>query len=95
MNTTARPIASLAETARAVSRQKNYSVRAPLTTNAEEIVILIQSFNEMLNQIQERDTALQAGRDELEARVVRRTGPYQERHREQKRRGESVMVRRH
>ena len=72
-NTTARPISNLADTARAVSREKNYSVRAPLTTNAEEIVILIQAFNEMLNQIQERDTALQAARDELEARVDRRT----------------------
>jgi signal transduction histidine kinase len=71
--TTARPIAQLAETARAVSRERNYSVRAPLTTNAEEIAILIQAFNEMLNQIQERDTALQAARHELEARVTRRT----------------------
>lgn len=71
--TTARPIAQLAETARSVSREKNYSVRAPLSTNAEEIAVLIQAFNEMLNQIQERDTALQAARNELEARVVRRT----------------------
>jgi light-regulated signal transduction histidine kinase (bacteriophytochrome) len=34
---------------------------------------LIEAFNEMLGQIQERDTALQAARDELELRVVRRT----------------------
>jgi signal transduction histidine kinase len=71
--TTARPIAELAETARMVSREKRYSVRAPMTTNAEEIVVLIQAFNEMLEQIQERDTALQAARDELEASVERRT----------------------
>jgi signal transduction histidine kinase len=71
--TTARPVAQLAETARVVSREQKYSLRAPMTTNAEEIVVLIQSFNEMLEQIQQRDTALQAARDELEARVVQRT----------------------
>ena len=70
---TARPIAQLAETARIVSREKKYSIRAPVTTNADEIAVLIEAFNEMLGQIQERDTALQAARDELELRVVRRT----------------------
>jgi signal transduction histidine kinase len=70
---TARPIVQLAETARIVSREKKYSIRAPATTNADEIAVLIDAFNEMLGQIQERDTALQAARDELELRVVRRT----------------------
>jgi len=70
---TARPIAQLAQTARIVSREKKYSIRAPVTRNADEIAVLIEAFNEMLGQIQERDTALQAGRDELEQRVVRRT----------------------
>jgi signal transduction histidine kinase len=70
---TARPIAQLAETARIVSRERRYSIRAPVTTNADEIAVLIEAFNEMLGQIQERDTALQAARDELELRVVRRT----------------------
>jgi signal transduction histidine kinase len=70
---TARPIAQLAETARIVSREKRYSIRAPAAPNADEIAVLIDAFNEMLEQIQERDTALQAARDELEQRVVRRT----------------------
>ena len=70
---TARPIAQLAETARIVSREKKYSIRAPAARNADEIAVLIDAFNEMLEQIQERDTALQAARDELELRVVRRT----------------------
>jgi signal transduction histidine kinase len=70
---TARPIAQLAETARIVSREKKYSIRAPATPNADEIAELIEAFNQMLEQIQERDTALQAARDELELRVVRRT----------------------
>ncbi len=71
---TARPIAQLAEIARIVSREKKYSIRAPNVSNADEIAVLIEAFNQMLAQIQERDTALQAARDELEARVVRRTG---------------------
>jgi light-regulated signal transduction histidine kinase (bacteriophytochrome) len=45
----------------------------PVTRNADEIAILIEAFNEMLEQIQKRDTALQAARDELELRVERRT----------------------
>lgn len=71
--TTARPIAQLAETARVVSREKKYSVRAPVPETRDEIAALIEAFNEMLAQIQERDSALQAGRDELELRVERRT----------------------
>lgn len=70
---TARPIAQLAETARIVSREKKYSIRVPLTPNTDEIAVLIEAFNEMLEQIQERDTALQTARDELELRVDRRT----------------------
>jgi len=70
---TARPIMQLAETARVVSREKKYSVRAPVTGNADEIAVLITAFNEMLEQIQERDTALQAAHNELEASVERRT----------------------
>src|SRR5712692_4973460 len=52
------PIVRLAETARIVSREKNYSVRAPLTNNHDELAALIATFNEMLAQIQKRDTAL-------------------------------------
>ena len=53
------PIVKLAQTAQIVSREKNYSVRAPLTSNHDELAALIATFNEMLAQIQERDTALQ------------------------------------
>ena len=70
---TARPIAQLAETARIVSREKKYSIRAPAAGHADEIAVLIDAFNEMLEQIQERDSALQAARDDLEMRVERRT----------------------
>src|SRR5260370_502642 len=54
------PIVRLAETARIVSRDKNYSVRAPLTSNRDELATLISTFNEMLAQIQERDMALRS-----------------------------------
>jgi signal transduction histidine kinase len=70
---TARPIVQLAETAQVVSREKKYSVRAPVTQSADEVAVLIAAFNEMLEQIQARDTALQTARDELEMRVERRT----------------------
>ena len=54
------PIVRLAETARIVSREKNYSVRAPVTNSHDELAGLIVTFNEMLAKIQERDTALQS-----------------------------------
>src|SRR5258708_5672083 len=54
------PIVRLAETARIVSRDKNYSVRTPLTSNRDELATLISTFNEMLAQIQERDMALRS-----------------------------------
>jgi PAS domain S-box-containing protein len=54
------PIVRLAEIARIVSRERNYSVRAPLTSNGDELAVLIATFNEMLAQIQERDTALRS-----------------------------------
>src|SRR5882672_4321731 len=53
------PVVRLAETARTVSRDKDYSIRAPLTSNHDELAALIATFNEMLAQIQTRDTALQ------------------------------------
>lgn len=67
-----RPILGLAQAARKVSVEKNYSVRASKSGN-DELGELIDAFNEMLSQIQSRDAALQAGRDQLEKRVEERT----------------------
>lgn len=67
------PILQLAETARIVSREKKYSVRAPPTDSHDEVGLLIQAFNEMLVQIQKRDADLQTSQDELEQRVAQRT----------------------
>jgi len=69
----AEPIVHLAEIARTVSRDKNYSVRATSTGNRDEPDILIQAFNEMLGQIQEREGALQEAHRDLEQRVQART----------------------
>jgi len=67
------PIVNLADLARTVSRDKDYSVRAALTGGHDELATLIETFNEMLAQIQERDGALQKAHDEMEQRVQERT----------------------
>jgi signal transduction histidine kinase len=67
------PVIDLAEIARVVTREKNYALRAKSTGSRDEIAQLIESFNEMLAQIQERDAALRRAHDELEQRVQRRT----------------------
>jgi len=71
------PILHLAEVARAVSSQQEYSMRAPKHGN-DEVGLLIDSFNDMLEQIQERDLALVAANEMLEARVVERTAKLSE-----------------
>jgi signal transduction histidine kinase/CheY-like chemotaxis protein len=67
-----RPIFHLAQTAKIVSTQKNYAVRA-VKESDDELGNLIDGFNEMLSQIQERDVALHHANDELEKRVRERT----------------------
>jgi len=66
------PILDLAETARVVSVEKNYSVRAP-AHNRDELGLLIEGFNEMLSQIQHRDQELEHHRAHLEEDVATRT----------------------
>lgn len=68
-----KPIVQLAETARTISHEKSYSIRAVTSPNRDEVSTLIDSFNEMLNQIQQRDTALLRAQGELEKRVEERT----------------------
>jgi signal transduction histidine kinase/CheY-like chemotaxis protein len=66
------PILHLSEIAAQVSREENYSLRAP-KGGGDEIAKLVNSFNQMLEQIQRRDLALQQAKDELEVRVEQRT----------------------
>ena len=67
------PVMQLAQTVRIVSQEKNYSLRATTNQNRDEVSTLIESVNEMLEQIQQRDGALQRAHDELEQRVRERT----------------------
>jgi signal transduction histidine kinase/FixJ family two-component response regulator len=67
-----RPILSLTEIARAVSEQKDFSVRAEKHTK-DEIGVLIDVFNDMLAAIQSRDDKLREYREHLEEQVAIRT----------------------
>lgn len=67
------PLSGLAETAQIVTRERDYSVRAAMPNSTDELAFLVQSFNEMLEQIQTRDRALEQSRSELEQRVQERT----------------------
>lgn len=62
------PILDLTGKAWEISEHKNYSIRAEKKSR-DEIGVLIDAFNEMLEQIQGRDIELQKARDELEQRV--------------------------
>jgi len=59
------PILHLARTAKQVSEKKDYSVRATKASQ-DELGILIDTFNEMLMQIQERERELTQKNQELE-----------------------------
>ena len=66
------PILELAQTALAVSSKRDYSLRVTKKSQ-DEIGFLYDRFNQMLRQIEERDTELVWARDELETRVNERT----------------------
>ncbi|MDQ2840251.1 MAG: HAMP domain-containing protein [Acidobacteriota bacterium] len=58
------PILHLVETAKAVSLEKNYGIRAAKSAN-DELGLLVETFNEMLSQIEARNQQVQSHRDEL------------------------------
>jgi signal transduction histidine kinase/CheY-like chemotaxis protein len=67
-NLISRPILRLEDTMRMVSTKKNYEVRA-LKFYDDEIGRLIDGFNTMLSEIQQRDAALQGANFELKSRT--------------------------
>ena len=71
------PIAHLAETAKAISLEKNYGVRAVKQAD-DELGRLIDTFNEMLAEIERRDAALLRHQDSLEYEVAVRTAELRE-----------------
>jgi signal transduction histidine kinase/CheY-like chemotaxis protein/HPt (histidine-containing phosphotransfer) domain-containing protein len=66
------PILDLAETAKTVSSQKNYAIRAK-QYGTDELGTLVSGFNQMLDEIQKRDNELKAHRAHLEDQVSSRT----------------------
>lgn len=78
-----RPILDLAKTARLVSEQQDYSVRAEKNGN-DEIGALTEAFNQMLGQIQDQNIALSEFNKNLELKVVERTKELEIANQEQK-----------
>ena len=66
------PILALAGVAGRVTEEKDYTLRAEGQRD-DEVGRLVNSFNQMLERIQERDAALQEAKDKLEQRVEERT----------------------
>lgn len=62
----AQPIVQLAKTAQEISRDKNYNIRVNHSAEQNELAVFVDSFNEMLNE-------LQKSHNELEHRVAERT----------------------
>jgi signal transduction histidine kinase len=71
------PILNLANVAKFVSEKKEYSVRAQKNSK-DEVGLLIDAFNEMLEQIQERDLAMINTNEQLEKKVEERTAELKE-----------------
>jgi signal transduction histidine kinase/ActR/RegA family two-component response regulator len=66
------PLLALVNTMEAVTKQKNYALRAEKRSN-DELGILIDGFNDMLSRVQERDRQLDEHRQHLEDQVSKRT----------------------
>src|SRR5262249_45086113 len=66
------PLLKLAATAKDVSTHKNFAVRAEKWGN-DEVGMVIDGFNDMLEQIQARDEELRHHREDLEKTVAART----------------------
>src|ERR1700722_8307227 len=70
------PIVQLAGIAGRITAEENYALRATVLGN-DESGVLVRSFNQMLQRIEQRDLALQNAKDELEQRVEQRTADLQ------------------
>jgi len=67
------PIVALADLARRVSGDRDYSVRAKVTGSSTEMRVMIDAFNDMLTQIGQHERSLRLVHDQLEERVRDRT----------------------
>jgi signal transduction histidine kinase/DNA-binding response OmpR family regulator len=70
------PILGLAKASYRVSTEQDYSIRA-VKTGEDEVGLLVDDFNRMLAEIQQRDEALKQEHALLESRVAQRTADLQ------------------
>ena len=70
------PIVHLAQIAGRVTAEENYSLRA-IARGQDESGMLVRSFNQMLERIEQRDSALLSAKGQLEQRVQQRTADLQ------------------
>ena len=63
------PVLQLAQTARVIGEKKDYSVRAVVVSQGDEVGRLAESFNEMLGRIQSQDAALSLSQQKMEALI--------------------------
>jgi len=68
----AHPLTNLADLARRIAGDGDFTIRARKNSE-DEIGQLIEGFNHMLDQIQQRDMAIKQVNEELESRVAART----------------------
>ncbi len=86
------PIMQLADTAKTVSQKQDYSLRAARRSD-DELGQLVDAFNQMLAQIEDRDRELQKAKQELEQRVDERTLQLQQELAERRRAEEELAER--
>jgi signal transduction histidine kinase len=64
------PILRLADTAKSIAKNKDYSVRANATSSNDEVGLFTEAFNQMLTQIEAQDSQLQSAQEDLENQVT-------------------------
>ncbi len=63
------PVLRLAQTAKIIGEEKDYSVRAVVSNRGDEVGGLTQSFNEMLGRIESQDAALSLSQQKMSALI--------------------------
>ncbi len=67
------PIERLVRTMQKVKTEQDYSIRVASQWGRDELGMLMEGFNNMLEQVQERDRRLKESREQLQRQVVLRT----------------------
>jgi two-component system sensor histidine kinase BarA len=67
------PLQELRQAMARVTISKNFNTHVPRTSGDEDTAILVDSFNQMLEEISQRDNAIQEHNSRLESEVTKRT----------------------